>query len=252
MKYLKPTMLLALVLSLSAVITVFAQDDTLVLSLSRDWGYGGFAGDIQGTFTMKASGPATLVKVEFFIDETKIGQANTMPFNLQFVTDNYPAGNHALYAIGTTTNGTTLTSKKIIATFLSKDASNKAIFGTIGPILAIVFGAIIVSTLIPLLTARQTVQLERGAARQYGFNGGGVCPNCKRPFVFHFYGLKLILFKFDRCPYCGKWSLVRRASTAELRQAEAAELEGSQAQIPQRAADEILKKELDDSKYQSL
>jgi hypothetical protein len=61
------------------------------------------------------------------------------------------------------------------------------------------------------------------------------------------------LSKIDRCPYCGKWSLVRPRSLADLRDAEAVEL--SQAQTTPSVGGETeadkLKKELDDSRFQN-
>jgi hypothetical protein len=60
--------------------------------------------------------------------------------------------------------------------------------------------------------------------------------------------------KFDRCPYCGKWSAVRPLPIDKLRAAERAELEqaGAGEQFAGESAEEKLKKELDDSKYQGL
>jgi len=70
---------------------VFTQEqEELTLSMSRDFGYSSGTGDIQGTFSMKASGPDTLVRVEFFIDDTLIAEDNEAPYKVQFVTDNYP------------------------------------------------------------------------------------------------------------------------------------------------------------------
>ncbi|NOX60535.1 MAG: hypothetical protein GXP42_01080, partial [Chloroflexi bacterium] len=70
------------------------------LSLRRDWGYGGFAGDIQGTFTMKVEGPDDLVSVDFYIDDQLIGTDTEPPWRLRFVTDDYPLGVHELRAVG--------------------------------------------------------------------------------------------------------------------------------------------------------
>lgn len=55
--------------------------------------------------------------------------------------------------------------------------------------------------------------------------------------------------QLDRCPYCGKWSVVRSLPLAQLRQAEQAELEQARGQIPEISEEERLKKELDDSRY---
>ena len=56
--------------------------------------------------------------------------------------------------------------------------------------------------------------------------------------------------KFARCPYCGKWSLVRVESMEKLREAEKAELEWGKVEIQEETEEEKLRKELDDSKYQ--
>ena len=44
------------------------NEDELLLSLSRDFGYSSGTGRIQGTFSMKASGPEDLERVVFYID----------------------------------------------------------------------------------------------------------------------------------------------------------------------------------------
>ena len=66
--------LITILLSLAIISAVSAQGEELTLSLSRDFGYGGFNGDIQGTFSVKASGPANLERVQFFLDETLLGE----------------------------------------------------------------------------------------------------------------------------------------------------------------------------------
>jgi DNA-directed RNA polymerase subunit RPC12/RpoP len=98
---------------------------------------------------------------------------------------------------------------------------------------------------------RKTVSLAPGTPRQYTL-GGAVCPKCKRPFAFHIFGLRLMVARVDRCPYCGKWSFVRWTSLNELRAAERAETQTTPAQVPEISAEEKLKKELDDSKYQGF
>jgi Ribonuclease G/E len=68
----------------------------------------------------------------------------------------------------------------------------------------------------------------------------------------HIYGMNLLTSKLDRCPYCGKWSVVRHQSLEALRAAEQAELEGEKAQVPEETEEEKLKRELDDSKLCSF
>jgi hypothetical protein len=66
--------------------------------------------------------------------------------------------------------------------------------------------------------------------------------------------LNLGTHKFDRCPYCGKWSLVRRSSKEELDAAEAAEIEAAQAGAftPEVSEEDQLRQQLDDSRYDNL
>jgi hypothetical protein len=59
--------------------------------------------------------------------------------------------------------------------------------------------------------------------------------------------------KLERCPYCGKVSVVAARSMAELRAAEAAELTAAgAAPVNGDNPDERLKKDLEDSRYQNL
>lgn len=249
MKKIRIALFLALTVSLLAVSVAFAQAEGLSMTMSRDWGYGGFNGDIQGLFTMHISGPDTLVRVEFYIDETKIGEDTEAPFALQFTTDNYPLGWHTMSAIGFTADGQELTSNTITAEFVPEQEVAKFLI----PVFGVVLVAILGSTLIPFLVTRnkKPVQLPLGEERSYGVGGGGICPKCKRPFALPFFSMNMGLSKYGRCPYCGKWSAVRVLPVAKLREAEKAELTWSQAEAPQVSEEEKLRKELDDSKYQN-
>ena len=64
--------------------------------------------------------------------------------------------------------------------------------------------------------------------------------------------LNMLTGKFARCPYCGRWSIVRGASAQQLRAAEQAELEAEKGQLPEASEEEKLNKALDDSKFQGL
>jgi DNA-directed RNA polymerase subunit RPC12/RpoP len=251
MKKMRIAIVLATLFCLAAVSVVLAQSEELKLSLARDWGYGGFNGDIQGTFSMKVSGPATLVKVEYYIDENKIGESATAPFSLQFVTDNYPAGTHVLSAVGTTSDGKQVLSNKINSLFVSASDSNGTMLRTIGPILAVVFGAILLGAVIPLVNRKKTKELPAGTPRNYPL-GGGICPKCSRPFAFTLLSLNMLAGKLVTCPYCGRYGLVHSASLDKLRAAERAELEVGKATVPEISEEEKIKKDLDDSKYQGL
>jgi len=247
----KYSVLIACLLCLFLVTAVSAQNSGLTLQLTRDWGYGGFNGDIQGTFSMKVSGPDNLVSVKFYIDDTMIGEDAEAPFALQFVTDNYPAGVHAMRAVGVATDGSELTSQTISANFVSKEDGTGAAMKVVIPILVIAFAAILVSALVPLLAFRKGKKVAPGAARNYPY-GGGICPKCHRPFPFQLFSMNMVMGKLTPCPHCGKWSVVRRASINELRAAEQAELAAEPEQVTGLSEEEKLKKDLDDSRYQNL
>ncbi len=250
MKKLTRVLFLALTVSLLAVSTVFGQSEALILKMSRDWGYGGFNNEIQGLFSMHVTGPDTLVRVEFYIDELKIGEDTEAPFALQFTTDSYPLGWHTMSAKGYTSDGQELTSNSFTANFVPEQEVGKFLI----PVFGVVILAILGATLIPFLATRnkKLVQLPLGEERSYKMGGGGICPKCKRPFALPLFSMNLGLSKYARCPYCGKWSAVRVLSIAKLREAEKAELTWSQAETPQASDEEKLRKELDDSKYQGM
>jgi hypothetical protein len=215
--------------------------------MSRDWGYGGFNGDIEGLFSMHATGPADLARVDYYIDNTKIGEVSQAPFNLQFNTDDYPLGSHMLYTVGYSSSGQEYRSDIILANFVPKQSTLKVIL----PVLGVVVAAILLATLVPLLTRRgKHLSIPLGAERNYGPGGGGICPKCHRPFALPLLSVHLGFSKLAPCPFCGKWSLVRVESIGKLREVEKAELEWGKGEVKEEREEEKLRKEIDDSKYQ--
>ncbi len=251
---LYPGIILVLLISLTLASLAYAQanPEELSLRLSKDFGYSSGTGKIQGAISMIATGPTSLERVVFFIDEGSIGEVTQAPFRLRFSTDDYPLGSHTLYALGYTPDGRELRSNEIHAQFVSAEEGWQAAVRIVIPLLAFVFGAMILAGIVPLVLNRgKTSQLPLGAPRNYGFTGGAICPICQRPFAMHFLGLNLVTGKLDRCPYCGKWSLVRRASPEQLAAAEAAELAQADAgaAAPLISEEEHLKRELADSRF---
>jgi hypothetical protein len=248
MKKIRYACLAALLVSLFTILGVSAQTGQLSLNLSRDWGYGGLNGDIEGLFTMHVSGPADLQRVDFYIDETQIGELTKAPFNLQFNTENYPLGSHQMYAFGYSAAGQQYRSSIITGNFVPKQSSPKLIL----PILGIVVVVILLSAFVPFLANRgKRTSLTPGAERKYGAGGGAICPKCHRPFALPLFTAHLGFSKLAVCPYCGKWSLVRVESIDKLRAAEKAELETAKPEnISALSEDEKLRKDIDDSKYQ--
>ena len=251
MKKIIYAILITILVSLTFTSVVSAQSEELNLILSRDFGSSGFNGEIQGTFSLKASGPANLERVQFFLDEGLLGEDTKAPFAIQLITDNYTTGAHVFSAVGFTTDGKRIGSKTISAVFVSKEEGSAASLKMVLPILAVVFGAMAISAITAMVNVRKGKKLPAGAARSYSF-GGGICPKCKRPFGFQLLSMNMIVGKLTPCPHCGKWSVVKRATMSELHAAELAELDTEKAQIHDASEEEKLRKELDDSRYQNL
>jgi hypothetical protein len=237
-----------ILLSFILVSTAFAQAESLTLKLSRDWGYGGLNGDIEGLFSMRVTGPTNLAKVEYYIDTIKIGEVSHQPFNFQFTTDKFENGIHRLSAVGFSANGQVYRSKVISANFVPKQSPAKIILPVVGVILL----AILLSALVPFLAGRgrSLSMLPFGTERTYGAGGGGICPNCHRPFALPFFSAHFGLSKMAVCPFCGKLGLVRQLSIERLRDAEKAELAQLKSELKvENAKDEEMSKEIDESKY---
>jgi DNA-directed RNA polymerase subunit RPC12/RpoP len=233
-----------------------AQQGTgLSLNLSRNFGFSSGTGRIQGQFTLKASGPTNLLRVVFYIDDQEMGEATQSPFNYSFNTGTYSLAQHSLSAVGYTSDGQELRSNVINAQFITSAQAGQSTLRIVIPILVVVLGAVVLSALIPLLSTRgKTEKLPLGSQRNYGMMGGTICPKCGRPFPIQFWGINMLAGKLNRCPYCGKWSIVRRRSMDDLKAAEQAELEqATSGAMPSPLSEEDkLRKELDNSKYQDL
>lgn len=255
---------LIIVISLMVLSAVSAQADTataalgqsaepeLILSLRRDFGYGGF-GEIQGTFRLTVSGPENLARVAFLLDDQILGEATEAPWQLRFHTDNFSPGSHTLAARGYTEGGDELYSNEIHTRFLSSQEAGQATTRLIVILLGGILGLMAISALIStLLFRRKGSSTPSGAARHYGLAGGAVCSRCGRPFARHLSAPNMVLGKLERCPYCGKWGILRAASRAELAAAEAAELQQSAAsgQAAVLPEDDRLRRDLEDSRYE--
>ncbi len=243
---------ITLLLACLVVTPALAQaDNGLVLRLSKDFGFAS-GGQIQGTFTIHVTGPANLSRVDFLIDGKQIGEVTQAPFNLQFSTSGFSLGSHTIKAIGYTTDGQELQTPDLTTEFVSANEGMKAAGRVLLPILVIVAAALILSFAFPMLTGRgKRSDLPLGAPRNYGIKGGGICPKCGRPFAFSLLAPNLPFFRFDRCPFCGHWGIVKIASLSDLRKAEAAELEQANAaqSIPEESEEEKLRKEIEDSRF---
>lgn len=249
------SMIIFLLMSITTI--SYAQEgETLQLRISKDFGYSAGA-EIQGKFSLRVSGLENLGRVEYYIDGQLLGQSMEAPnFRYKFDTDEFPNGTHTLSAIGYTTDQQILNSNQITRRFISASQGYSSTIKIVGIILGVVIAASLISFLVSRLAGgKKESDVELGSPRNYGGLGGTVCPKCGRPFSRHLWGLNLVAGKFDRCPHCGKWSLTRMASQAELRAAERAELDmikdGGQ-KTATISDEERLRKELDDSRYEDL
>jgi hypothetical protein len=242
-----------LILLLASAWPALAQpEEELALRISRIVGYSSGSGRIQGAFKLKATGPDSLTRVVFSIDGKAIGEATEAPFELRFSTDDYELGVHTMTAVGTTSDGTELLSNEIRAEFVPASEGWQTAGKIMIPFLVIIFGAMLLSVIVPLLPGRKPKPVPLGAERKYGISGGAICPRCKRPFALRFLAINLgPTLKFDRCPHCGRWAAMRSRSLADLRAAEAAELAEAQASGPAPALTEVekLRSELEGSRF---
>jgi hypothetical protein len=238
------------VLFLAPLIGRFQESEELQLDLNRDFGYGGLNGDIQGRFSLVAAGPADLQRVVFLIDDQPIGEDSEPPFRLQFHTDNYPLGRHALSATGYTAGGRELHSRVFQRNFVAASEGWRAALSTGGLIIGVAVVAVIIVSLITMIASRNQPATPLGAPRSYGVFGGAICPKCGRPFALHVWKMNLLVGALDRCPHCRRWSIVRRAHPAALRAAEEAELEQAAEEPPPIVSEEErLRKLLDESRF---
>jgi DNA-directed RNA polymerase subunit RPC12/RpoP len=243
------SLLLAVVLALMLAGSAWVQEGDMRLSMRKDWGFA-LGGQIQGLFTLSVTGAQDITSVSFELDGKELAAVTKPPFTLQFNTDKYPGGAHTLSAIGRTSDGRELKSNIVNVEFVSAEAGWQATQRIMIPLLAVVGLVIILTTAWQFVLGREQRHLQPGMPRNYGIRGGAICPKCGRPFALSFFSLNLVTRKLERCPYCGKWSLVRLASREALAAAEAAEVEAARPAVPEPSPEEKLRQQIEESRYQ--
>jgi hypothetical protein len=247
--------IITIVLALVAVPVVSGQSgDDLQVYISKQFGYAA-GSQVQGSFRLEARGPADLTEVTFFIDGQPIGTVSQAPFRIVFSTGDYSTGWHEISATGKTASGLTITTApgSRRAEFVTSQQAWASTQKIMLPMFILLGVLMAVGIAVPFLQIRSNKRnpVPLGARRQYGFLGGAICPKCRRPFSIHWWGLNAVTGKFDRCDYCGRWSLVRAATREALAQAEADELRQAQPETPIAALnpEAKLRKELDESRF---
>ena len=240
-------LIIGLIWLLTAVFPLSAQDEpTLRLRLSRDFGYGSGT-SVEGTFSYRVEGPDNLTEVTFFMDGEVVGSDSEAPYRLQFKTENYELGWHEMWAEGVTADGARLQSNSIRREFVDPQAATSSTVIIVVVLVVLTVGGRLLTNWIANRGRRQT-----GKPAISGPVGGTICPKCNQPFAMHIWGLNMGLGKFDRCPHCGKWSVVRRVNPDLLAaSAEAAEMAARQetAVSEPLSDEEKLRRQLDDSRF---
>ncbi|MFN2148128.1 MAG: Ig-like domain-containing protein [Anaerolineales bacterium] len=250
---MKRSLLVSTLLVCVALMLTFPRDgqaqsdgESLKLSLTRNFGYA-VGGRMQGRFTVKAQGPQDLSQVTFLLDGESIAQVTQSPFRFAFSTGDYALGAHTLSATGLTSSGTTLEAKPLQVEFISAEASAGSSMKIVVPILAGALLLALISAIVPALS-RKKGSFELGS---YGAAGGAVCPRCGMPYSRSIMGPNLVVGKLERCPHCGKWAIVRRATPAELEAAEARyQQDAHQGEVDPDQHERRYERMLDDSRFE--
>jgi len=240
-----------------ALLLIFASTPSLIraqaesqLSISMIRNFGTALGDnINGTFTIRTKGPDNLESVTFYLDSEPMGTVTTAPFNMKFNTDAYSSGMHTITAVGTTTDGQELQSNSITRNFLTSSDNTKSILLFVVPLILLIIAARFAANWIS--KRGQTSSPEVAAID--GLQGGTICPKCHKPFSRHWWGLNFGTSKYDRCPYCHKWSMVTRQPPELLQAALEAMVQAENiSSKPSNDDDESSRKRhLDNSRFDS-
>ena len=212
------------------------------LNLRRDWGYG-MGSDIQGKMTLSLSGDLSNVsRVLYFFNNEMVSEQTNEPFRFSFNTDEFVSGLNTIHAEVHTIDGEVSSLSPLVYNFLSSDQASNAAIKMIGSIVGI---TLLVSALSFFISSRNRGQNKNGI----GHLGLAVCKKCDRTFPRSFFGLNLVVGKFERCPHCGKWQITRRASLEQLAWADQPVQNGNDPN-PEAVYEE--RDELEDSRFVDL
>jgi Bacterial Ig domain len=234
-------------LLLLAVVPASAQTDgELTIEFHRDFGYAA-GSEIQGAFSLTADGPGNLVRVDYYLDNQLLGSATQSPFKISFNTGDQVLGRHTFAAVGTTADGSEIRSLDRTLEFVSPDEGWQMAGRIALPIIGIVILMSLLGTIAPMLLGRRT-KFRLG---EYSAAGGAVCPRCGMPFSRHPVSLNMVFGKLERCPHCGKLSIVSAASVSALRQAEARwQADSHQGELQPESRSDRLREQIDESRYE--
>jgi hypothetical protein len=241
---------------LMAIFTfALAQTSEYTINLHRTFGYSS-GNQVRGSFSLDVVPTTNVKSVTYRIDDQVMQKVETSPFSYSFQTSQYPTGMHQLSALVETTDGRTVSTPVRQFEFATADQESSSVVKIVFPVLGglVLLMVLIIGSQFLFFKNRPSIQMELGAPRNYGLNGGGVCPRCHRPYPLHWWAVNAGLgTKFDRCDFCGKWAFVRRLSKAELVTAENNEKQMAKPETPiaEKSEDERLREMVDKSRYTS-
>lgn len=243
------TFLLVLILALAALpASAQESEETLQLKMRRDFGFS-LGGRIQGRFTLTVTGPDGLEQVEFLIDDQVIGVDREPPYRLSLSTGDYELGVHRISARGSTADGRQLRAAELTFQFIGADEGWRASMGIVVPIIVGTIALMLVAALGMVFLGRRKGPPRIG---EYGVAGGAVCPRCGLPYSRHFLSPNIVIGKLDRCPYCRKWAIVRRATGEDLERAEARLVaEEARGGFELESEEDELRRMIEDSRFES-
>jgi hypothetical protein len=188
-----------------------------------------------------------VVRVEFLIDNLVVLTDTEAPFRYQFNTGSYALGPHTLAAVGYTATSQELRTQERSYEFVTAEEGWQAAGRIAIPVIGLVILVSLAGTVGPALVGRRKPH-RRG---EYGVEGGAVCPRCRFPFSRHLISPNMLVGRLERCPHCGKWSMVRRATPQELEAAEnrLAEEEGRGALVVDDEKERV-RRMIDESRYE--
>lgn len=247
MKRVVLVLLLLAVFSLAAgPVKAQEADQTLVLDFNRDFGYGGFSGDIQGQFSLKVSSPTDLVRVEYYLDDELVFNSSQPPFSWQFNTANFPAGRHTFRAVGYKADGSLVQAEPFTRLFLTSEQAWSKTGDMLVPILVLIG----VVTLAGALGTAFLGRKKQHVPGVYGVAGGAICPRCTFPYSRSLMAPNLLVGKLSRCPHCGKWAIVAAASPAALQAAEERLATENQGGMRMQSERDKLQQRMDESRFE--
>jgi len=236
-----------LLLLLVAVPAAAQTECGLSIEFHRDFGYAA-GSEIQGAFSLTADGPENLVRVDYYLDDQLIGSATQPPFKISFNTGDHALGRHTFIAVGTTQEGGEIRSASRTLEFVSAEEGWQMAGKIVLPILGVVLAVSVLGTAGPMLLGRKA-KFRLG---EYGAAGGAVCSRCGMPFSRHLMSPHMVFGKLERCPHCGKLSIVAAASASALRQAEARwQADSHQGELKPESEGDRLREQIDESRYES-